>query len=243
MPLMLRVFRLIRLPIAVAAVVLVTSVCLLFFVAPVSSAERASPAAALQWTPPVPGYRIYVDSDGIYRLDNAYLTAAGLPVDSVDPATFRIFYMGEEIPIRVEDGGDGRFDPGDAVFFYGRSVDSLFLDGLLPTDKYTASSVFWLTYGGATGLRMADRPSASGGDAALPHPRRTHIERQYWYRSARPMLPNADHWFADPLQSGAFPAERSYSFTDASLPAGSHTASCRSASSAMRADRITSACT
>ena len=186
----------------------------------VAPAKAAASASALAWTPPSPAYRVYVDADGLYRLDYAYLSGAGLPVDSIDPATFRMFYMGEEVPILVKDGGDSRFDAGDAIFFYGRSVDSLFLDGLVPTNIYTASSVFWLSYGGAAGLRMAERVAATEGALAPPHPRRRHIERQYWYRAARPMTAGADHWFADTLQSSSTPGQRSYSFTDATLPAG-----------------------
>ena len=95
-------------------------------------------------------------------MDATYLAAAGLPLTSIDPASFRMFYMGEEVPIRIEDGGDGRLDGSDAVYFYGRSVDSLYLDGLLPTNKYTAASVFWLSYGGAAGLRMPQRSGVAG---------------------------------------------------------------------------------
>ncbi len=184
----------------------------------------AAPTANMPWTPPSPAFRIYVEADGLYRLDYAYLAAAGLPVDAIDPTTFRMFYMGEEIPLRVVDGGDAHFDPGDAVFFYGRGVDSLFFAGLTPTRIYAGASIFWLTYGGPAGLRMAERASLPGGVPVDAHRRSQRNERQFLYRSSLPMQPQADHWFADTLASGVNPGQRSYTINDATLPAGSFTA-------------------
>jgi hypothetical protein len=210
------------------------SVCVLVFIAIIAAFGPASPAAdatsaapapgSLPWSPPSPAFRIHVESDAVYRLDYAYLSAAGLPVDTIDPASFRLLYMGDEVPLRVEDGGDGRFDAGDAVFFGGRGVDSLFFDGLTSTRVYSAASVFWLTYGGQSGLRMAERVSLPDGAAVETYRRTQRNERQFLYRSSRPMLPNADHWFADSLSSGTNPGERNYTITDATLPAGSFTA-------------------
>ena len=92
------------------------------------------------------------------------LATAGLPVDTLDPRSFQLFYMGQEVPIRVIGEEDGHFDATDVLLFYGRSVDSLFLDGILPTNKYTGTNIYWLTYAcaagpcaGPYGARMAER--------------------------------------------------------------------------------------
>ena len=74
------------------------------------------------WTPPAPAYRIYVEADGMYRLDYAYLGSQNLPVDSINPQTFRVFSMGTEIAIQVTGDGDTQFESGEAVVFYGRSL-------------------------------------------------------------------------------------------------------------------------
>ncbi|MCB0140553.1 MAG: hypothetical protein KDE50_11650, partial [Caldilineaceae bacterium] len=84
------------------------------------------------WSPPDPAYRIYVVQDGITEMSYSYLQNAGLPVSTIDPRTFRVFYMGQEVAIQVEGETDGRFDAGDLIRFYGRSVDSLYFEGALP---------------------------------------------------------------------------------------------------------------
>ncbi len=172
-------------------------------------------SAQTGWTPPSPAYKVFVKADGIYQLSYAYLQAAGLPVDTLDPRTFRLFYMGQEVPIQVEGESDGHFDPGDVVLFYGRSVDSLFYAGLLPTNKYTGTNVYWLTYGGSNGLRMAEKDGSLSGSAAGPFLHTEHLEQNYAYESARPFAHNADHWYWQKIQVIGLnnTASRSYSFT------------------------------
>ncbi|MGC8780243.1 MAG: C25 family cysteine peptidase [Anaerolineae bacterium] len=190
--------------------------------------SRASPASSLQaggyysiglaapWTPPSPSYRISVTVDGIHRLDYATLAAAGLPVDALDPRTFRMFYMGQEIAIRVKGEADGHFDPGDEILFYARTVDSLFYEGLLRANKYTGTNIFWLTYGGPAGRRMAQTDGSAGGAAPPPFLHREHLERytRYVYLNNYPDLPDADHWFDVKIVA---PNSRTYTFQAANL--------------------------
>lgn len=190
--------------------------------------QGESPATAIQagtyysinlnapWTPPSPSYRISVTVDGIQRLDYATLAAAGLPVDTLDPRTFRMFYMGQEIAIRVIGEEDGRFDPADQILFYARGVDSLFYEGLLRTNKYTGTNIFWLTYGGPAGRRMAQLDGSAGGMAPPPFLHREHLERytRYVYLNNYPDLPDADHWFDNKIVA---PNSRTYTFQVANL--------------------------
>lgn len=208
-------------------------------------AANTSPLAPLaNWTPPDDAYRVYIgpgDSvpnrvhnyvglDGIYELDYDYLQAAGLPVETLDPRSFRMFYMGQEIAIQVEGEADGSFDPGDdvnpadAVLFFGQSVDSLFDEGVLPTNKYTEANVYFLSYGGDDGLRMAEPDGAPAGDIVdvFIHPERQ--ETSLWYFSARPFEHDADHWFWDWLQPQGLniPTSRSYSFSAPNVATGAN---------------------
>jgi len=170
---------------------------------------------ASQWTPPDPAYRIAVETDGIFELDYDTLNAAGLPVGpgGLDPRTFRLFWMGQEMAIRVEGEGDGLFEYGDVVLFFGRSVDSLFYEGLLPANKYTGNNVYWLTYdptGAVNGLRMTEKDGSLGGSAPGPFLHTEHLEQNFDYQSALPFQHDADHWYWHSLPSSA---PRDYSFT------------------------------
>ena len=195
--------------------------------ASVNSEPSSSPVETLApqatWLPPSPSYRILVDTDGLYALDYTYLAAAGLPVATLDPRTFRLFHMGQEIAIRVVGENDGRFNNGDTLFFYGRSVDSLFYDGLLDSNKYTGVNAYFLTYGGSNGMRMVEKNGAASGSPAGPFPTATRIEKSLWYWSAYPFVHNADHWYSDWLQLPGSFAGRNINFTTANIASGPYT--------------------
>ncbi|MGI6740022.1 MAG: C25 family cysteine peptidase [Brevefilum sp.] len=105
---------------------------------------------ALPWQPPDPGWRIAIREEGLYRLTYATLIDAGLPLETIDPRTIKIFSLGEEIAIRVMGEDDGVFDQDDVIIFYGQGIDS----------KYTADNIYWLTYGEGPGNRMGLRNGA-----------------------------------------------------------------------------------
>ncbi len=158
------------------------------------SAAPALAASATPWTPPVPGYKIAVNAAGLYELTYSALSAAGVPVGTLDTATLRLFGDGQEVAISVLDGGDGRLNPGDSVLFYGRGANT----------RYTDTNIYWLTYGGAAGKRMAARASVAGGTQPAAFRSSVHNERNLFYVSTLPMLPGFDHWYGPRIQvSGA----------------------------------------
>jgi hypothetical protein len=162
----------------------------------------ASVLTPTQWTPPSPAYRIGVATDGLYSLSYSYLQTAGLPVDSLDPRTFRMFYLGREMAIQVLGEADGVFNSGDAVLFYGRGIDSMYYEGTYPDHKYTGTNQFWLTYGGVNGKRMALKDGSVGGTTPASYLASDHREQQLRYVTEYPRYdtapmfnPDDDHWF------------------------------------------------
>jgi len=146
--------------------------------APVTLAAESAAAASLAgeatpWAPPDPGWRIKVREEGMYRLTRAELQAAGLPVDALDPRTLQLYYLGSEAAIEVTSDANG----WDAIVFYAEAVAS----------KYTTDNVYWLTYGRANGLRMAQREVAPG--AAAPqeyYAAERHLETNVYYMRGAP---------------------------------------------------------
>lgn len=125
-----------------------------------------SETAAAPWQPPEPGYRIAVEETGIYKIGYDQLSAAGLPVDTINPQSFQMFYQGNEISVLVSGEADGVFDPMDYILFYGQKLD----------DKYTRKNIYWLTYGQANGLRMTGE---DGTPAGMPDVNSYSAESQY----------------------------------------------------------------
>lgn len=88
-------------------------------------------------------YKIPIARDGWYRVTKAQLVAAGALPSQIDVPTMKMFYRGAEVPIVIR--------PDTSVEFYGRANrgDSTY------TDFFTDTSAYWLTWGGANGLRFS----------------------------------------------------------------------------------------
>jgi hypothetical protein len=192
-------------------------------------AGPAETQAATPWQPPSPGFRVIIGPDrheGLFQLDYNYLSAAGLPVDTLDPRTFRMFWMGNEIAIQVTGESDGQFNTDDRILFYGRNLDELFYDELLPTNKYTGDNVFWLTYGGINGKRMLEIDAAPGSNVATTFPHSIHLEKNLAYLPQSPDSSSADHWFWQNIQAIANTScTKTYTFSAANIATGTFSGS------------------
>jgi uncharacterized repeat protein (TIGR01451 family) len=135
-----------------------------------------------------PAYKILVNEDGIYQVTAADLVAQGIPVTDIPTRTYRLEYRGQEVPIRVLES-DGSFA---AFWFYGEKAQS----------KYTDTNVYWLTYGGADGLRMSPRsaPPTPEVPVSTYYSTTVRLEEDKAYISRAPWAEGLDpdpwdHWF------------------------------------------------
>ena len=178
----------------------------------VAEASAATPTA---WTPPQPAYKIMVKAAGLYELTPAALAAAGLPAAGLDPRTLRLFNGGQEVALRVLGEGDGKLDSSDRVLFYAQGANT----------RYTDTNVYWLTYGGAPGLRMADRSGGSGGVQPAPFQATVDYEQNLTYVSSLPMKEGYDHWYGERLQAaGGNPTGRNFNLAISKLASGTASA-------------------
>jgi hypothetical protein len=63
-------------------------------------------------------YKIAIANDGVYRLTQADLQTAGVPTSSVQAANFRIYRMGNEIPVYTSTNAN--LTAADYLEFYAR---------------------------------------------------------------------------------------------------------------------------
>lgn len=128
-----------------------------------------------------PWARIRVAGTGLYAVTGSELAAAGCPVVGMPSASlamltgpgipFDLEDPGDEhlpaaVSLSVSDGGDGVFDPSDTLFFYGRGLIRADVagDSLYHTwHRYDQANTYWLTWGGAPGLRMGTAEAAYQG--------------------------------------------------------------------------------
>ncbi|MFO7675190.1 MAG: C25 family cysteine peptidase [bacterium] len=136
--------------------------------------------------------KVRTETTGVYRVRGSDLEAAGFSLATIDPATLRLYSVGEwtmngpypdtmvEVPVHVSDGGDGRFDAGDYLAFYAESPSTWRTDSAgnryWETNYFTRYRPWWLTWGAGAGRRFAE---VGAGGATDPRPtafRRARLE-------------------------------------------------------------------
>ena len=160
----------------------------------------AEKSASLDASSTTTVYRIGVKQEGIYRISCSSLPSCAVSdLIGVDPATFRLRNQGVEVPVRIVGGGDGSFDLGDILEFYGQPHADPYttLNCGPPTcalpvyeaADFTDTNVYLLDAPGSAGrLRMATVDGTPGGMAAEANFQDTaHVEVNDRF------LPLADH--------------------------------------------------
>ncbi len=116
------------------------------------------------WITPNKTYlKLYINEDGIYRINSTDFTNAGINPGSVVPRTVKVYYKGSEIPIFFQGEEDGSFDAADYFDFYGvrnaggptkhRDANSNIV--IYTTDEYynlySDTSAYWVGWEGSNG--------------------------------------------------------------------------------------------
>ncbi|MCU0500808.1 MAG: C25 family cysteine peptidase [Anaerolineae bacterium] len=147
---------------------------------------------------PAARVRIGVTIDGIVRVTPSHLTAVGIDVVTIDPRTFALSSLGQPVAMRVSGEADGRFDPGDAILFFGQRFRGPEMD-----QKYTAERVYWLDIGGTAGPRISDVDATPQGNLTPPADFATTVRAEQsnvWWTLHCLCLDTQDTWFWDRLQ-------------------------------------------
>jgi len=110
-----------------------------------------------------PAVKLGIAQDGVYRLTFQHLQSLVSGAGLIDPTTFRLFNRGKEISLYVEGENDNQFSQSDYIEFPALRNYGLKDYHLVPSgdeeypeyfNRYTDTSVYWLTWGGPKGLRM-----------------------------------------------------------------------------------------
>ncbi|HTK80877.1 MAG TPA: type IX secretion system sortase PorU [Bacteroidota bacterium] len=165
-------------------------------------------------------FRFPVTEDGIYKFRGADLLAAGVP-PSTDPSTIKIYGNGGyETPLSVsapavddllenalfvDDGGAaGQLDASDAIVFFAKSTRGWTYNSGAKTfshyiNHYADVNYYWLTYGGASGKRVARVPSISDPSAYSPQ---TVISKIFREDDKVNLISSGIEWLGQPFNVG-----------------------------------------
>lgn len=110
-------------------------------------------------------YKIPITENGWYKVTKEQLVAAGANPSLIDIPTLKMFFRGAQIPIVVR--------PDTSIEFYGRrnNGDSTYVD------FFTDTSAYWLTWGGAAGLRFT--PLSVDSTAGMQDVGRSIVSRHF----------------------------------------------------------------
>lgn len=149
-------------------------------------------------------YKIVIGEDGIYKIGEKELKAAGVDVESLDPGEIRIFNGGgrellldpsaeqlqlRELPVYVRGEDDGSFEQEDYILFYGWGVNNWEYDTTqhqydFYIHHYTTQNIYWLTLSGDF-PDSAKRMEEKDGSLVEPQPfvpwkfkSRIHLEEE-----------------------------------------------------------------
>jgi len=135
--------------------------------------------------------RIRVDSTGIYGITGRELALAGVGLSGLDPATLAMYTIGEhepngsypdtmrKVPILVQGEEDGRLDPDDRVVFYGLGPEHwIGRCSVYVKSYFTRHNVYWLTWGGVQGSRMASTPGSDTSGAPVVNVGRERLHQE-----------------------------------------------------------------
>ncbi|WP_127846588.1 type IX secretion system sortase PorU [Psychroflexus aestuariivivens] len=115
-------------------------------------------------------YKFYIEKDGVYRLTFDFLRNLGMSFSNTSSQSLKIYghggemlplmnsdneyYDPPELAIQVEDGGDGVFDSGDYILFYGQDTNAWSQENLTNLNLYADRSYYYITNSGGQGKRM-----------------------------------------------------------------------------------------
>jgi len=136
--------------------------------------------------------KILVDKTGIYKIAFWDLVDAGISPHLIDARTFKMFCQGKEIAIYIS-SNESTLRPSDYILFYGQAIHT----------DYTDTSVYWLSWGGSYGKRMAEVKGAPKFSSQLKyHYRKDHFELNNEYWITMPKGKGKDHWFWERIHAG-----------------------------------------
>ena len=158
-------------------------------------------------------YRFTVATDGVYEIDQAFLSSLGVDVNDLSSNDINIYgnHYGQlsyqnSTPyesdlylnnILVEDGGDGRFDTGDRILFYGSGPHRWDRGGngfVHTKHAFTDSSTYFIGIGVEPAARVADIALSTTGPTQVIE---TFDDRQFFERDNVNLIKSGREFYGD----------------------------------------------
>ena len=154
-------------------------------------------------------------SDAMYKITRSFLQNSGINVEGVDSRNIKIYGNSGmmlpttpdeprpqdlvELPVFFPGEDDGKFDEGDYIVFFGRSVNNWVYDSLKHRfthnlNTYSGSNYYWLCLNTpGHGKRMLQVPSAGNQNLRIPG---SFTEKLFYEPEFSNLLNEGNVWFS-----------------------------------------------
>jgi hypothetical protein len=124
--------------------------------------------------------KLYSKEEGVHSVSGSDISSSGFRLLDISPNTIKLYHKGQQQACVVNDGGDGVFDENDKVYYFAERLagDSTYFNA------FSDTNVYWLTWGGANGLRFTNAEAETFGGPivkSLPHTIHLEQDKEYYY--------------------------------------------------------------
>lgn len=141
--------------------------------------------------------KLAIPTGNVFRITYNDLVSWGVNLSIINPKTFKLFNRGKEQPIFVFGEEDEQFNPNDYIEFYAernytyqnyRQIVGVRQDYIQYLNRYTDTSIVWLTWDGMNGKRinLVNNQISTTTDTVNSHLVKIHLEKdvRIWYYDA-----------------------------------------------------------
>ncbi|MEO6695814.1 MAG: C25 family cysteine peptidase [Ignavibacteria bacterium] len=158
------------------------------------------------WITPNKTYlKLFINSDGVNRINRSDFTTAGVDPTGIDPRTIKVLHKGDQVPSYFEGEEDGIFNENDFLDFYAKRNyggptahrDANTNINIYTTyeyfDLYSDTSIYWIEWDGSNGQRMQRSTFQSALNYSDNYSfKRVHFEKDTYYYLGETTDPNRD---------------------------------------------------
>ncbi len=128
-------------------------------------------------------FKFKIEQTGVHRVTKEFLSSIGMNTDGIDPRNLKIYgHGGKPLPlyngipvaidlpenaIQVIGEGDGSFDSGDALLFYGISTKGYDPENDTNLNPYSDEAYYYVTSSGGPGLRIQNMVEPTGNATTI----------------------------------------------------------------------------
>ncbi|NPD46387.1 type IX secretion system sortase PorU [Lentimicrobium sp. S6] len=179
-------------------------------------------------------FQFKLSQNGIYKISYEQTTSSGIDFSGFTSSNIKVYGFGAmldesnatykhpdipEVAIKMIDGGDGSFDAGDYLLFYGEGPDNWTYDASNESfhhrlNIYARESFYYLVLSEGNGIRVTTQSNSSSANASVS----TYTDYDFIEDETYNLINSGRRWFGDKYE---FVKDYTYNFQFDNIVSGS----------------------